>query len=55
MIKWPVKYHAREFLLNDASWTTRSVEVDGNKIITGKLYYIYMGDNKHTQNNQIKH
>ena len=32
--KWFAKFRARDFLLNDASWLGRLVEVDSNQIET---------------------
>ena len=30
--KWFVKFHARDFLLDDVPWSGRSVEVDSNQM-----------------------
>ena len=49
-----MKYHARDFSLDDAPWLGRPVEVDSNQIETLiENNQCYTGDSQHIQNIQI--
>ena len=55
--KWFVKFHAVNFLLDDAPWSGRPVEVDSDQIktlIENNQRYTTPRDSQHTQNTQIK-
>ena len=56
--KWFTKFHARDFLLDNVSWSSRPVEVDGDqiKILTeNNQRYTTQKINLHTENIQIKY
>ena len=49
---WFAKFHAGDFLLDDAPWSRRPVEIDSDQIKTlienSQGYIYYMGDSWHT-------
>lgn len=56
--KWFTKFRARDFLLDNVSWSSRPVEVDGDqiKILTeNNQRYTTQKINLHTENIQIKY
>ena len=54
--KWLAKFHAGDFLIDDAPQLGRPVEIDSNRDINRKQSMLYHArDNQHTQNIQIKH
>ena len=50
--KWFVKFHARDFSLDDALWSGRPAEVDSDQIENSQ-HYTTQEDSQHTQNIQI--
>ena len=54
--KWSVKFHARDFSLDDAPWSGRPAEVNSNQIETlteERSAFYHAGDSRHIQNIQI--
>ena len=53
--KWFLKFHARDFSLDNISWSGKPVEVDSNQIINWEQSILYhAGDSWHTHSIQIK-
>ena len=54
--KWFVKFHARDFSLDDTPWSSRPVEVDRDQIETliENNHSNHARDSQHTQSIQIK-
>ena len=54
--KWFVKFHAGDFLADDALQSGRPDEVDSDQIqtlIEKNQHYYHTGDSRHTHNSQI--
>ena len=50
---WFVRFHAGDFLLDDAPLSGRPIEANSNQIEIFRTMLYHVGDNWHTQNIQI--